>query len=458
MKIAVLNGSPKGKTSVTMQYVRYLQKEFPQHEFNVLDIASRIGKVERDEGAFQEIAAEVRSSDGVLWAFPLYYMLVHSGYKRFIELIWERGAADAFRDKHAAALSTSIHFFDHTAHNYVHGICDDLDMRYAGSFSADMPDLLKDEKRSALRLFAKELLDSIERGTRPQKTYAPVAWREFDYTPGPVEEKVDPDGKKILVVTDSEDGQTNLIRMVERFRASYAGNIEVVNLHDVDIKGPCLGCIQCGYDNHCVYESKDGYVDFYNTKVKAADILVWAGEIRDRYLSSRWKLFLDRSFFNGHAPSLTGKQLGFIISGPLSQVQNLRQILESHAQLQHANLGGFVTDEFGDSSGIDDSLQELARRLTRFADTGYARPQTFLGVGGSKVFRDDIWGRLRFPFRADFVAFRRSGAFDFPQKEWKTRIQNGLMLFLSRSPGFRKEVNRRMRDEMIKPFRKILED
>jgi NAD(P)H-dependent FMN reductase len=226
MKIAVLNGSPKGATSVTMQYVRYLQKEFPQHELNVLDISSRIGKIEKDERAFQEITAEVQSSDGVLWAFPLHYMLVHSGYKRFIELIRERNATDAFRDKHAAVLATSIHFFDHTAINYMHGICDDLDMRYVGSFSADMYDLLKDEERSAFRLFAEGLFDSIERGTRPQKTHAPLAWREFDYTPGRVEEKVDPGGKKILVVTDSEVGQTNLIRMVERFSSSFRGDIE----------------------------------------------------------------------------------------------------------------------------------------------------------------------------------------------------------------------------------------
>jgi multimeric flavodoxin WrbA len=340
----------------------------------------------------------------------------------------------------------------------MNGICDDLNMRYVGSFSADMPDLLKEKERSALRLFAEEFFDAIERGTRPQRAYAPVVWREFDYTPGRVEEKVDPGGKKVLVVTDSEDGQTNLIRMVERFRASFAGDIEMVNLHDVDIKGPCLGCIQCGYDNHCVYEGKDGYVAFYNSKVKTADILVWAGTIHDRYLSSRWKLFLDRSFFNGHAPSLTGKQMGFIISGPLSQVQNLSQMLGSYVEFQHANLAGFVSDEFGDSAGIDDSLQDLARRLTRFADTGYARPHTFLGVGGAMLFRDAIWGRLRFPFRADFVAYRRSGAFDFPQKNLKSRIQNGLMLLLSRSPRFRKEVNRRMRDEMVKPLRKFLDD
>ena len=458
MKIVVLNGSPKGATSVTMQYVRYLQREFPQHEFNILDIASRIGRIEKDEGTFREVTDEVQSSDGVLWAFPLYYMLVHSGYKRFIELIWERGAADAFRDKYAATLSTSIHFFDHTAHNYMHGICDDLDMTFVESFSADMPDLLKEKERYALRLFAAEFFDAIERGTRPQRTYSPVVWREFDYVPGRSEERIDPGGKKILVVTDSEDGQTNLVRMVERFRASFTGDIEVVNLHDIDIKGPCLGCIQCAYDNHCVYEGKDGYVDFYNTKVKTADILIWAGTIRDRYLSSRWKLYLDRSFFNGHVPSLTGKQMGFILSGPLSQLQNLRQMLESYVEFQHANLGGFVTDEFGDSAGIDDALQELARRLVRFADAGYARPHTFLGVGGAKLFRDAIWGGLRFPFRADFIAYRKSGAFDFPQKDLKSRIQNGLMLLLSKSPGFRKEVNRRMKDEMVKPLRKFLGD
>jgi hypothetical protein len=74
------------------------------------------------------------------------------------------------------------------------------------------------------------------------------------------------------------------------------------------------------------------------------------------------------------------------------------------------------------------------------------------------LFRDAIWGSLRFPFRADFVAYRRSGAFDFPQKNLKSRVRNGLMLLLSRSPRFRKEVNRRMKDEMIKPFRKILDD
>jgi NAD(P)H-dependent FMN reductase len=72
----------------------------------------------------------VKKSDGVIWAFPLYVFLVCSQYKRFIELISERGAQKAFAGKYVTALSTSVHFFDNTAHNYIRGICDDLDMKY----------------------------------------------------------------------------------------------------------------------------------------------------------------------------------------------------------------------------------------------------------------------------------------------------------------------------------------
>ncbi len=340
----------------------------------------------------------------------------------------------------------------------MHAVCDDLDTRYVGSFSADMYDLQKAEERERLRLFAANFFDEIGNNTLPSKSYMPVTWRDFDYAPGDVENKTDVGNKKVLVVTDSQDHQTNLVRMIERFRASFSSEIEVINLWDIDIKGACLGCIQCGYDNQCVYEGKDDYIDFYNTKVKTADILVWAGTIKDRYLSSRWKVFLDRSFFNGHAPSLIGKQIGFIISGPLSQVPNLRQILEAHVEVQHANLGGFVTDEYGDSAKIDNLLQGLAKRLVQFADNNYIKPSTFLGVGGTKIFRDDIWGRLRFPFRADYVAYRKLGIYDFPQKEYKTRIQNAIMLLLSKSPAFRREINKRMKKEMIKPLQKVLEN
>ena len=458
MKIIVLNGSPKGDVSVTMQYVHFVQKKIPQHELKILNISQRIKAIEKKESAFREITEEVRSADGVLWAFPLYLLLVHSNYKRFIELIWERGAENAFRGKYAASLSTSIHFYDHVAHNYINAICDDLGMNYAGGFSADMYDLLEEKERKRLTLFAEHFFDTIENNKPTSKNFRPLIHSTFEYVPGDVQGRIGIGNKKVSVLTDSKDEETNLGRMIHRFTGVFSGEIEVIDLNEVDIKGGCLGCIKCGYDNSCSYGDKDGYVELFNTKVKAADILIFAGSIKDRYLSSRWKLFFDRSFFNNHAPVMAGKQLGFIISGPLSQIPNLKQGLEAFYEVQQAGIVDFITDECDDSAEIDALLQSLAERLIRFADEGYARPASFLGVGGKKVFRDDIYGRLRFPFRADHNFYKKNGLYDFPQKDYKSRITNSMMMLLNRIPSMRKEIyTKRMKTEMIKPLQKVLE-
>ena len=143
MNIVILNGSPKGDLSVTLQYVRYAARKFPEHSFQFFSIAQNIRKLEKDEAAFLEVMTAVKSADAVLWAFPLYFLLVCSQYKRFIELIFERNQQGTFQGKYTASLSTSIHYSDHTAHNYIHAICDDLQMKYTGAYSASMYDLMK---------------------------------------------------------------------------------------------------------------------------------------------------------------------------------------------------------------------------------------------------------------------------------------------------------------------------
>jgi len=154
---------------------------------------------------------------------------------------------------------------------------------------------------------------------------------------------------------------------------------------------------------------------------------------------------------------LSGKQVGFIISGPLSQNHNLRQVLEGWLELQPANPAGFVSDEYGDSAHIDRLLQDLARRLVRFAAGDYVRPSTFLGVAAKKLFRDEIWSRLRVVFQADHRAYKRLGLYDFPQKDVRTRMINAVVPLLLRIPGFRKEFARRIKSGMIRPYQKVLE-
>ena len=90
--------------------------------------------------------------------------------------------------------------------------------------------------------------------------------------------------------------------------------------------------------------------------------------------------------FNTHTPSFTGKQLGFIISGPLGQIPNLRQIFEGYMEWQQANLVDIVTDEYGDSPQIDATLQFLPG-VYHLAEKNYIKPQTFLSVGGMKILQ-----------------------------------------------------------------------
>ncbi len=438
MKIIVLNGSPKGEDSITLQYVAYIRKHFPQHDFRIFHVSHRIKKMERDLEAFQEVINEVRSADGVLWSFGLWVLCVPAQYMRFIELISERGMEDAFENKYAAVMTTSIHFYDHTAHNYMRAVCEDLRMKFVDAISLDIIDIMKAERRREITIFAEGFIKAIREQEVTSRFFNPLIFSDFVYQPTEPKTRVVPGNNNILVLTDANDIHTNLGKMIAQFKQSFAGEIEAINLNDIDIRGACLGCMRCGYDYNCTY--KDGFADFYNQRVRSADIIVFAGTVKGRYLSSTWKTFYDRAYFWNHTPSLAGKQLGYIISGPLRQNPNLIQILEaSSTARQSANHVDIITDECGNSTDLDALLQNFAKCLVSFADKGYIRPQNFLGVGGHKVFRDDIWGRLRPLWQADYRYFKKHGLFDFPQKDIKTRVLSPILMLLTRISAVRKK-------------------
>jgi len=455
MKIAVLNGSPKGQISVTMQYVHFLQQKFPDTEFKIFDIALKIKKLEKEKKYFQEIIGEISASDAVLWAFPLYFCLVCSQYKRFIELIFERNETSAFRGKPAASLTTSINFFDHTAHNYINAICDDLEMKYFGPYSAEMSDMHKSRERQRLKTFSELFIKAIKEGIPSIKNYKPLIAQETVYESAKLM-PVETNGKKVLIVVDDMSKSPNLSKMAENLQKTFSPVAELVQLKDVDIKGGCLGCMQCGMDNVCVYEGKDGFLDFFNQKIKTADILFIAGSIHDRYLSSLWKCFFDRSFFNGHIPVLRDKQIGFVISGPFSQIYNLREIFEAYVGMQDSNLVGFVSDDMGNSAEINAALQIVASKAVMYSNLGYIKPQMFYQVAGTKLFRDAVWSRLRPVFQADHKYYKKHGFYNFPQKNYKWRLINSTLVLLTKIPFFRREFIKRMKVEMIRPFNNVL--
>lgn len=456
MNIAVLNGSPKGEISVTVQYIRFLQKKYPAHKFRIHNISHQIKKLETNVNAFDRVIDAVRQADGVIWAFPVYVFLVASQYKRFIELIWERGAHDAFKEKYACALSTSIHFFDHTAHRYIREICEDLEMKVTDPYSAEMDDIFSEKKRDDLVQWAGDFLQAISEKKITSSITDPVKYKPFRYKPGKIKRSVDTDGLKISVLADVWNDDSNVSAMVKRLSQSFKEGCQAYNINEVNIKGGCLGCLQCSFDNVCIY--KDGFVPFVQNELSDTDVVVFAGAISDRFLSSRIKRFWDRSFFKGHIPWHMDKQVAFLVSGPLSQLPNLQEILQAHAEMQYGNLAGIVTDESRNSATMDALLDELAAQCVKYAKKKYMRPKTFLGVGGHKIFRDAIWSRLRFPFDADFKFYKEHGLFDFPHDDKRYQEFSEKMIAMIQDPQMRQEVRKALKTEMLKVYERVVEE
>ncbi len=77
---------------------------------------------------------------------------------------------------------------------------------------------------------------------------------------------------------------------------------------------------------------------------------------------------------------------------------------------------------------------------------------TFMGVAGRKLFRDDVSGRLRFPFVSDYRYYKKHGLLQFPQKTDKAfRRINIFLTLLARIPQIRKKIYGTMiKSEMVK--------
>lgn len=459
MKLVVLNGSPKGSSSVTLQYVRYLAKKHPDVEFDIHHVAQRVGKLEKDADALAAVVEAVRSADGVIWSFPLYYGLVASQYKHFIELLFERSAAGAFAGKYALSLSTSIHFFDHAAHNYIQAISDDLGMRYAGRYSANMTDLtIPAERTRWLQCFA-EFCRSIDEQRPTHRRFAPLPVSDLRYEPSSEQVSVDTDGKRIVILHDCTEDGGNLRGMIDRLAGAFGGTAELINLREVDIRGGCLGCCKCGLDGECVYEGKDGFIEFFRSRLVPADIIVFAGSVVDRNLSWHWRRFFDRSFFNGHRPAFGGKRTALLIAGPAGHIPEIAEFWTMLLSMGQTQLVDIISDEDESSGHLDGLIDSLAARLVRLASAGYAEPAMFPAVAGRKLFRDAIWGSMRFVFQADHRAYVRMGWYnDFPQRDWKGRLTNAVFMTLTRIPSLRRKIRSMLVGKMVEPLEKVVDE
>ena len=114
MNILVINGSPKGEHSITLQTIRYLEKCYPFAHFEVIHVGQRIKALEKD---FSSVISAVERADLLIFSYPVYTFIAPYQLHRFIELLKASGAS--LEGKFATQLTTSKHFYDVTAHRYI---------------------------------------------------------------------------------------------------------------------------------------------------------------------------------------------------------------------------------------------------------------------------------------------------------------------------------------------------
>jgi len=326
-------------------------------------------------------------------------------------------------------------------------------MRFIDGLSHGMNDLLEASRRRELDLFFTNIENHVTRRMLTPRNQAPVPTHRRPYLAGAGGEKIATD-RRIVVVTDATDKDRNLLEMIKALVSVIDGKVSIRNLHEVEISQYCLGCCHCGYDNTCAI--KDGYREFFDGVIQDADILIYALAVHDRYFSSRFKLYLDRSFTYNHVPIMRGKQVAYLVSGPVSHLGNLRQIIQ-HDHQGHSNLVGIVSDEAGDDPTVDALIRDLVRKAVDFSHTGYFRSPTFLGIAQRHIFSTMVRGFLGAIFRADYRYYQKEGYLKPELPGLKERGTAMLMRHMMGKTRFRNQVTKDMTRHMIASHVKFLE-
>ena len=442
MNILVLNGSPKGRYSITLQTVNYLEKLHPEHSFEVLHVGSRIKSLEKD---FAPAAEAIERAQLIIFSYPVYTFIAPYQLHRFIELVRESGIS--LEGKAATQITTSKHFYDVTAHRYVQDNCTDLGVPYVKGLSADMDDLLTARGQREARDFFDYVMHCMDKGI-----YEPASCSPTTYS-GLVANAAEPIGADegdVVVLTNCEQGDAELRAMIDRFISRSPRRARVVNIAEYPFKGGCLGCFGCATSGKCVY--KDGFDEFLRRDLQTAEAMVIAFRIKDHSMGASFKLYDDRQFCNGHRTVTMGMPMGYLIVGDYSKEFNLQMIVEGRASVGGNFLAGVATNEQDPNGEVD----KLAENLGYALEHKYVPPQNFYGVGGMKIFRDLIW-LMQGMMKADHKFYKAHGQYDFPQKKRATMIKMYLVGALISNPKIKAKMGNAMNEGMIMPYKKLLD-
>ena len=444
MNVVVINGSPKGKNSITLQTVLFLEKRFTNTKFTVLNVGQQIKSLEKDMST--EIEA-IDKSDVILFSYPVYTFIAPYQLHRFIELLKEQRVD--LSDKFVTQITTSKHFYDVTAHKYVEENSIDLNAKIIKGLSADMEDLLTEkgqEEAIAFWKYVEFCVDNDMYEMIPKKKAA-VQKPTYEKSLKNVDKK---DEFEIAIVTNCEKDDVNLQNMIDDFMVAFPYKTKLINIREYQFSGGCLGCFNCAATGKCIY--KDNFDSYLRNEIQTASSIVYAFTIKDHSMGASFKIYDDRQFCNGHRTVTMGMPIGYIISGDYQSESNLQMIIEGRAEVGHTFLASIATDECNTAQ----SLINLSKKLAFALENKTVLPQNFYGVGGMKIFRDLIY-IMRGMMKADHKFYKKHGIYDFPQKKIGTILKMHLVGILISMPSVQKKMKDKMSDAMILPYKKVID-
>jgi hypothetical protein len=313
-----------------------------------------------------------------------------------------------------------------------------------------MEDLSTDKGQHEAEAFFDYLIYSVKEGLYKQCFDKPEPFTPVKLDLSGIETNEDKDGD-VVIITDCEPDNKSLKNMIEYFRSKLPKKTRIFNIAEYGIMGGCLGCFGCAIDGKCVY--KDGFDTYLRENIQTADAMIYAFTVKDHSMGAMFKMYDDRQFCNGHRTVTVGMPVGYLVSGRLSEEENLRTVIEARADVGSNFLAGVATDERDPASEIDKLIASLNYAL----NTSHKEPQRFYGIGGMKIFRDLIW-QMRGMMRADHKFYKSHKQYDFPQKKRGTVLKMYLVGMLISNKKIKAKMGNKMNEGMLMPYEKMFRE
>ncbi|MDD3877818.1 MAG: NAD(P)H-dependent oxidoreductase [Bacteroidales bacterium] len=448
MNILVINGSPQKEKSVTLHYVLFIKKFLNQHDFTFLHIS------DFDKPNFECIKDKIIKADAIIWSFPVYFFSIPAQLKFIIEQIFDNGLDTYFKGKYASAVSTSIKLYDSMAHKYIHAISEQMGLLFFDGFSAEINDIFNKKERERLKQYALTFTDFAlsKKQIHPSFSYVQKAMPPLYDAPKKASENLFQGLNNALVL------YTNDFYNSETHESLYLLKQHSVKGHYINFSeekfGFCTGCLQCGYDNKC--SRNDGFDIFFKTYTTHADPLIFIIEARDLIISHKWKIFIDRIFFNGHIPMFQNKRAGIIITGTMPDYSIVVPYLELWCKAHGATLCGTVIKELS-KNHFESDLSSLLSKIDTHIKNNYISPPSSESITVKHIVSSYVNLDLKPIFYADKTYYKKPFDLKSFGKSFTIHIRNFFLLLLLRIPSIRKAFYKKMVYFRTKKFSTLID-